>query len=261
MLISAMIILGIIAAIVIPGGNSGFVNSQDSNAILEKAQKSLQARENKIEGKFDSTVFQANNLSVIKNVNGGNEIIGFLKNNGKESYDMVTLVATLYDKNNKLIGIDEGIPFMEADVVQPKGVSAFRIPIFSNATNLHHYLVEVQVGFFDPTYAEDVTTPTATMEKPAGGGLKVSSSNAFMDDLGYMHVVGEVQNTTPNPVSFVKATGTFYDKANNVVATDFAYTNPTDLGPGQKAPFEIILTSASVPIKQIHHRTIVASHD
>ena len=55
------------------------------------------------------------------------------------------------------------------------------------------------------------------------------------------------------------ATATFYDKNNNVVGTSYNYTNPSDLGPGGKAPFEIILTSVSIPVKQIHHRTISAS--
>jgi hypothetical protein len=97
---------------------------------------------------------------------------------------------------------------------------------------------------------------------PQGGrALEVLSSNSFIDDLGYMHVVGEILNGTPDPLSFVKATATFYDKSSNVVATDFTYTSPSDLDPGEKAPFEIILTSASIPIRQIDHNNIIASHD
>ena len=87
------------------------------------------------------------------------------------------------------------------------------------------------------------------------------SSNKFLDSAGYLHLVGEIENGTPDPVKFVKATATFYDKSNNVVATDFSYTSPTDLGPGDKAPFEIILTSASIPVNQIDHHSIIVSHD
>jgi hypothetical protein len=94
-----------------------------------------------------------------------------------------------------------------------------------------------------------------------GGVVKALGSNSFIDSIGYLHLVGEIENSTPNSVSYVKAIGTFYDKSNNVVATDFSYTNPTDLGPGDKAPFEIILTSASIPISQIDHQTIIVSHD
>ena len=61
--------------------------------------------------------------------------------------------------------------------------------------------------------------------------------------------------------TFVKVPGTFYDTNNQVVATDFTYTNPADIGPGIKAPFELILTSASISVSQIDHYNWQASYD
>lgn len=90
--------------------------------------------------------------------------------------------------------------------------------------------------------------------------FKILSSNDFIDSIGYLHVVGEVQNNTPTNAQFVKVTGTFYDTNNQVVATDFTYTNPSDIGSGQKAPFELTLTSASIPVSQIDHYELVASY-
>ena len=108
----------------------------------------------------------------------------------------------------------------------------------------------------------DVILASSSGSMPSQGRVvKALSSNSFIDSIGYLHVVGEIENGTPNSVSYVKAIATFYDKRNNVVATDFSYTNPTDLGPGDKAPFEIILTSASIPISQIDHQSIIVSHD
>lgn len=108
---------------------------------------------------------------------------------------------------------------------------------------------------------DDVLASPLGISPSQGGVLKVLSSNSFIDTLGYLHLVGEIQNGTPDSVSYVKATATFYDRNNNVVATDFTFTSPSDLGPGDKAPFEIILTSASIPIRQIDHNSIIASHD
>jgi hypothetical protein len=96
---------------------------------------------------------------------------------------------------------------------------------------------------------------------PVVGILKVLSSNSFVDSIGFSHIVGEIQNGTPDTVTFVQASATFYDKNNRVVGTGFGYTNPTDLGPGDKAPFEIILSSSSVPAKQISHYRVTVSHD
>lgn len=100
-----------------------------------------------------------------------------------------------------------------------------------------------------------------TSDQPtAGEGVKILSSSEFNDDLGYVHVVGEIMNNTPDPAEFVKVVGTFYDDNNQVVATSFAYTNPPDLSPRDKAPFELIVTSASIPLSQIDHYRIVASY-
>ena len=76
--------------------------------------------------------------------------------------------------------------------------------------------------------------------------LQILSHNSFTDSVGYLHVVGEVQNNTPANAQFVQVIGTFYDNNNQVVGTQFTYTNPSDIGAGQKAPFELILTSASI---------------
>ena len=99
------------------------------------------------------------------------------------------------------------------------------------------------------------STPTAQDES-----IKILSSNDFIDSIGYLHVVGEIENNTPANIQFVKVTGTFYDSSNQVVATDFTYTNPSDIGPGQKAPFELTLLSASIPVSQIDHYNLIASY-
>jgi hypothetical protein len=82
--------------------------------------------------------------------------------------------------------------------------------------------------------------------------LKILSHNSFIDSAGHFHVVGEVENVSPDTVKPVKVIGTFYDVDGKVAGTDFTFTNPDTLPVGNKAPFELILTSASIPIKEIH---------
>lgn len=74
-----------------------------------------------------------------------------------------------------------------------------------------------------------------------------------------MHKVGEMQNNSPTSAQFVQVTGTFYDNNNQVVGTQFTYTNPSDIGSGQKAPFDLTLLSASIPVSQIDHYNLAAS--
>jgi len=101
------------------------------------------------------------------------------------------------------------------------------------------------------------SAPTASQDT----SVNIMSSNDFIDSIGFLHVVGEIQNNTPTGITFVKVTGTFYDSSNQVVATTFTYTNPSDIGPGNKAPFELLLTSASIPVSQIDHYNLQASYD
>jgi hypothetical protein len=91
--------------------------------------------------------------------------------------------------------------------------------------------------------------------------IKIASSNDFIDSLGFLHVVGEVENNTPTTAEFVKITGTFYDSSNKVVGTGLTYTNPENIGSGEKAPFELILTSASIPLSEIDHYNLGASYE
>ena len=125
-------------------------------------------------------------------------------------------------------------------------------------------LIPIQIP--KPSFLETNNIPnTSTTENPKpllnkSYSIKILSHNSYTDVLGFLHVVGEIQNDTPSSVQFVKVTGTFYDSNNQVVGTDFTYTNPNDIGSGQKAPFELILSSASIPITQIDHYNLVASY-
>jgi len=102
-----------------------------------------------------------------------------------------------------------------------------------------------------------ITPPVFAQQKPGSVSnnknniLKILSHNSFIDIAGYFHVVGEIENVSPNPVELVKVIGTFYDVNGKVVGTDFSFTDPAILSAGDKAPFELILTSATIPVKEI----------
>ena len=91
-------------------------------------------------------------------------------------------------------------------------------------------------------------------------GLQILSHNSFTDSIGYLHVEGEIKNNYPSTATFVRIVGIFYDINNQVVGTQFTYANPSDIGSGEKAPFVLILTSASIPFSQIDHYSLQASY-
>ena len=90
--------------------------------------------------------------------------------------------------------------------------------------------------------------------------VTILSHNSYVDSVGYFHVVGEVENNTPNTAQFVQITGTFYDINDAVIGTQITYTNPSDISSGATAPFDLILMSASVPASLIDHYKLSASY-
>ena len=93
----------------------------------------------------------------------------------------------------------------------------------------------------------------------ANANINLSSSNSYIDTIGFYHIVGEVENKNAISLTSVKIIATLYNSNNGVVGTDSTYTNPSDLGPGDKVPFEILVTSASVPTQQIDHYRLMAT--
>ena len=81
-------------------------------------------------------------------------------------------------------------------------------------------------------------------------GLTILSHDSYINSAG-MHIIGEVVNNASNSAEYVKIIGTFYDNTNKIVGTSFTYTEPSDLGPYEKAPFDLILQDSTIPIEQI----------
>ena len=76
---------------------------------------------------------------------------------------------------------------------------------------------------------------------------RILSYSDFVSSTGSLHIVGEVINESFQPIRFVEITATFYDSNNRVIGTDFTFTNPSTLQPGQIAPFDMIIIEGSIP--------------
>ena len=64
----------------------------------------------------------------------------------------------------------------------------------------------------------------------------------YKDNMPYndaLNIIGEIRNTDSVSADFIKVVATFYDGTNSTLGSDFTYTDPNDLDPGQSAPFEM----------------------
>jgi hypothetical protein len=113
------------------------------------------------------------------------------------------------------------------------------------------------------------TNKTSNLTEPNSGATGENNSNevqilknsSFIDSKGNMRVVGEVRNNLPSTVVFVTIVGNFYDVQNEVVATQFTYAKPANIESGQKATFELIVTTARVPISMIDHYNLQINYE
>ena len=79
----------------------------------------------------------------------------------------------------------------------------------------------------------------------------ILSQYFYVDSIGAIHIVGEVLNQAPVTASFVKVIVTFYDAYGQVIGTDFTFTDPSDLAPGQRTPFDVVALEGSVPMCRV----------
>jgi hypothetical protein len=84
--------------------------------------------------------------------------------------------------------------------------------------------------------------------------LTILSNSSYVDSSGVLHVVGEVYNNmTSDTTTHVQIIATFYDPTNTVVETNNTFTNPFVIPPKDKAPFDLTLTSGSIPMEDVSH--------
>ena len=152
-------------------------------------------------------------------------VSGEVENVGDGTASFVKITATFYDSSDTVVATS--FTYTHLSVLLPGRKSPFEILLVdtTQAAKVHHYSLSV----------------TFSAASPIPIGLEILSNSSYVDAVGYMHVVGEIKNIADGDATYVKVIATFYNSTGHVVATDFTYSDPSNLSPGQKAPFEILL--------------------
>jgi len=83
---------------------------------------------------------------------------------------------------------------------------------------------------------------TVNIDPASSDSLSMLSHRISTDEIldkPTMDINGEIQNNGTESLDFVRVTATFYDATNSILGSDFTYTEPNTLEPGQTAPFKL----------------------
>jgi uncharacterized protein (TIGR02588 family) len=156
-------------------------------------------------------------------------IVGEVQNTGSSTVDFVQVTATYYDSNNKVV--DTQFAFTSISHLQPNAKAPFDI-------------IEITT-----TLVPQINTYKLGVSSMNSGsiqqGLEITSNSSYTDSVGYLHIVGQIQNIGSATSSATEAVATCYDSSGKVVDDGFAFTNPQDMTSGSTAPFEIIILDTS----------------
>ncbi|MEZ4862895.1 MAG: FxLYD domain-containing protein [Caldilineaceae bacterium] len=96
--------------------------------------------------------------------------------------------------------------------------------------------------------ADAITVPGALPWQQIGDSdLKVLSANTYPTGSGeYVYLVGEVENTTDQPLTAVKITANGYNDQGQVFETEETETLIDTIAPGQKAPFSAAMDARDI---------------
>jgi hypothetical protein len=152
---------------------------------------------------------------------GGLALVGELQNTQAVTVANAKLIVTLYDALGEVINVQSDFVFN--NLLVPGQKSPFRVVLDAGPT----------------TYAgRAISTDTheSTAVPPDLHSLNVTR---YLDVYGALHWTGQVENRGDSEARLVKAMVTLHDDAGDVVNVGVSDTNPSTIGPGEEADFDI----------------------
>ena len=152
-------------------------------------------------------------------------VIGEIVNNQNHSIEYVKSIVTIYDKENNIL--DEEFSFSIADVIPPYGKSPFDVVFTGGVNGVDNYV----------TTLEWLNSQGLPME------LELVQPKISVDNLGYVHIKGNVENGGKNTANYVKVIGTLYDANKELIGISYSYTKLKDIYPKQTSSYDLVFDS------------------
>lgn len=171
----------------------------------------------------------AGNGSWYQSTTGSVWVVGEVRNGLNRPVELVQVTADFYSASGRMLASETGF----ADIwTMPAGSdSPFSVLLLSPPAGISR--VEVRVtDYFDPPFLQPVY------------GLSVTVTNTYFDIIGVYHIVGTVRNNSTTTWTFVEPLIALYGADGRVVRTDFTFTKPSTLAPGESGTFDAFVFDA-----------------
>jgi hypothetical protein len=170
---------------------------------------------------------QVQNDSMWMDSAGMFHIFGEVKNTGDVWLQFVKITATLRDGSGGIV--DVVYTFTDSMYLPPDGISPFD-------------MIEL-----DTVKASRVQSYTLILEQqeatPIAQKLTILNIADSKNTLGWLEIVGEVQNQADQVSVYTKIIGTFYDTSGKIIYTAYTFTDPSDVPAGATYPFKMTILS------------------
>ncbi len=147
-------------------------------------------------------------------------IIGVIQNVSDKPLDFVKVVATVYDADGNVAGT--GFTYTDLDTLAPGEKSTF----------------DVTADDWGEWATFNLQAEGNQAQNMPRRDVMCASHRQYIDDIGYLHVQGEVSNQGAGPASFVKVIVTFYKADGEIAGSTFVYTDLDTVAPGGTSPFD-----------------------
>lgn len=74
-------------------------------------------------------------------------------------------------------------------------------------------------------------------------GSNIKSMNSYIDEIGYTHLLGTIQNLGEKTAKYVKVIGTVYDQQGKIIGTGFMFAEPNDLYNKRSGTFDVVIAN------------------
>lgn len=163
---------------------------------------------------------------------GSHNVVGEVINRSSENLRFVEILASFYDGGGQLIST--GSTFAEMSVIEPGGVSPFKLETLDPLPSLADYSLR----------SDYLTSSEGPLD------LDVISHSASLAENGWHHIVGEIRNPHDFAIKFPEIVATYYNPSHQVVRVEAVFGQQESLQPGEVSAFEIVLVD---PPGDLHH--------